>query len=98
MTSLPRRSILVTGGDRGIGRATAVLAGARGWSVAINYLGNGSAAVRTVNEVISSGGQATAIQGDVTVEADVLAVFNQGNANSLDSMALSSMPASSDHP
>lgn len=80
MTWLPRRTILITGGSRGIGRATAMLAGARGWSVAINYLGNDFAAARTVKEVISAGGQATAIRGDVTVEAEVLAVFDQAEA------------------
>ncbi len=68
--------ILITGGSRGIGRATAVLAGARGWKVGINYVGNSEAAKRTVAEVKASGGEAIAVQGDVAHEADVVAMFN----------------------
>ncbi|MBL8838142.1 MAG: SDR family oxidoreductase [Alphaproteobacteria bacterium] len=70
------KSILVTGGSRGIGRAAAILAGARGWSVAVNYVGNAAAAAETVAAVEQSGGRAVAIRGDVASEADVIAMFD----------------------
>ncbi len=68
--------ILVTGGSRGIGRSAAKLAGARGWSVGVNYAGNAKAAEETVALVSSAGGRAIAIQGDVAVETDVIAMFD----------------------
>jgi NAD(P)-dependent dehydrogenase (short-subunit alcohol dehydrogenase family) len=70
------KSIIITGGSRGIGAATAVLAGQRGWSVAINYVGNAEAATAIVDAVESAGGKAFALQGDVTQEADVVALFD----------------------
>lgn len=68
--------IIVTGGSRGIGRAAAKLSGARGWSVAVNYLGNAAAAKETVAEVERAGGRAFALQGDVAVEADIVRLFD----------------------
>lgn len=70
------RAILITGAGRGIGRASARLAGARGWSVAINYVSNADAAAEAVAEVEAAGGRAVAIRGDVSVEADVIATFD----------------------
>jgi NAD(P)-dependent dehydrogenase (short-subunit alcohol dehydrogenase family) len=70
------KAILITGGSRGIGRATALLAGKRGWSVGVNYVGNSAAAERTVADVVAAGGRALAIQGDVAREADVVAMFD----------------------
>lgn len=69
------KAILITGASRGIGRATARLAGARGWSVGVNFLADAGAANRTVAEIEAGGGRAVAIQGDISVEADVLALF-----------------------
>jgi NAD(P)-dependent dehydrogenase (short-subunit alcohol dehydrogenase family) len=69
------KTILITGGSRGIGRAAALLAGARGWSVAINYASNGQAAEETAAAVRGAGGQAAIMQGDVASEADVIAMF-----------------------
>lgn len=68
--------ILITGGSRGIGRATARLAGARGWSVGINFVGNEKAAQETVAAVEQAGGRAVAMRGDVSVESDVIAIFD----------------------
>ncbi len=70
------KAILITGGSRGIGRAAAVMAGRRGWSVAVNYVGNEAAAADTVAQVTAAGGRAVAVRGDVAVEADVLAMFD----------------------
>jgi NAD(P)-dependent dehydrogenase (short-subunit alcohol dehydrogenase family) len=70
------KTILITGGSRGIGRATALLAGRRGWAVGVNYVGNRAAADRTVADVIAAGGRAIAIKGDVAREADVVAMFD----------------------
>jgi len=70
------KAILITGASRGIGRATAILCGAKGWSVAINYQSNQDAAEQTALAVTQAGGKAITVRGDVTHEADVLAMFD----------------------
>jgi NAD(P)-dependent dehydrogenase (short-subunit alcohol dehydrogenase family) len=70
------KRILITGASRGIGRATAILCGSRGWSVAINYLRDEAAAAATAGAVEQAGGRATIVQGDVAEEAEVLAMFD----------------------
>lgn len=70
------KSILITGGSRGIGRATAVLASARRWKVAISYVRDKKAAERTAGEIRKAGGAVIAIQGDIGEEADVLRIFD----------------------
>lgn len=69
------KTILITGGSRGIGRATAILAGRRGWSVAINYVGNEDAARTAADEVRAAGGRAEIVRGNVADEGDVVAIF-----------------------
>jgi len=69
------KAILITGASRGIGRATAILAAQKSWSVGINFLSDGDAANRTVAEVETRGGRAIAIQGDISVEPEVLSMF-----------------------
>jgi len=71
------KTILITGASRGIGRAAAILAGQKGWSVGVNYVGNKAAADEVVAAVMAAGGKAKAIQGDVANEADVIAMFRQ---------------------
>lgn len=71
------KTILITGASRGIGRSAAVLAGQRGWSVGVNYASNRAAAEEVVELVEKAGGRAAAIQGDVALEADVLAMFDR---------------------
>jgi NAD(P)-dependent dehydrogenase (short-subunit alcohol dehydrogenase family) len=65
--------MIVTGGSRGIGAATALLAARRGYAVAVNYLRNGEAAERVVEEI--GKGKAIAVAGDVASEADVVRLF-----------------------
>ena len=62
---------LITGGSRGIGRATAIRLAQGGAKIAINYKGNAEAAEEAKRLVEQAGSAATAIQGDVSVEADV---------------------------
>ena len=69
------RTVLVTGGSRGIGAATARLAAAGGWRVAVNYVANAEAAERLVAEIAAAGGDAFAVRGDVGEEQDVVAMF-----------------------
>lgn len=74
------KRIVITGGSRGIGAATARLAGARGWSVAINYAENAAAAEETATAVRVAGGKAITVKGDVASEGDVQALFEAADA------------------
>ena len=67
--------IVITGGSRGIGAATARLAAARGYDVCINFRKNESAAQAIVGEIQASGGKAIAIPGNVALEEDVKSLF-----------------------
>ena len=67
--------LLITGAGRGIGAATARLAAARGYDVAVNYLRDEKAANDVVSAVKAAGQRAVAIQGDVAIEADVARTF-----------------------
>jgi NAD(P)-dependent dehydrogenase (short-subunit alcohol dehydrogenase family) len=69
--------MLVTGGSRGIGAATAVLAAARGYAVAVNYTSNEAAAQDVVRSIREAGGTALAVQADVADEAQVLALYER---------------------
>ena len=69
--------ILITGGSRGIGRATAILAARRGWCVGVNYRDNERAAMQTVADVESLGGRGVALQADVSEEPQVTAMFDR---------------------
>ena len=64
--------VLVTGGGRGIGAATAKLLAKRGYDVAVNYQSNITAAAKVVREIEGMGRRALAIQGDVAKEAHVV--------------------------
>jgi NAD(P)-dependent dehydrogenase (short-subunit alcohol dehydrogenase family) len=67
--------LVVTGGSRGIGAATARLAGRRGYAVCVNYRANSTAAASVVADIESAGGRAIGVQADVGVEADVVRLF-----------------------
>jgi len=72
--------VLITGGSRGIGAATALLAARKGYAVAVNYASNLTAADEVVRQIRASGGTAITVQADVAVEAQVLAMFDKVDA------------------
>ena len=72
--------LLVTGGSRGIGAATALLAAGQGWTVAVNYTANSLAADEVVRQIRSSGGNAIAVQADVADEAQVMRMYEHIDA------------------
>ena len=67
--------MVITGASRGIGAATARLAAARGYDVAVNYVRDKDAADAVVKDISAAGQRAIAIQGDVAEEADVVRLF-----------------------
>jgi NAD(P)-dependent dehydrogenase (short-subunit alcohol dehydrogenase family) len=67
--------VLITGGGRGIGAATAKLAAKRGYDVAISYQSNAAAAALVVKAVEAEGRRGFAVKGNVAREADILAMF-----------------------
>jgi len=67
--------ILITGGSRGIGAATARLAAERGYTVCVNYRTNRAAADQVVAGIAAAGGTALAVGADVASEADVVRLF-----------------------
>ena len=68
--------LLVTGGGRGIGAATARLAAQRGYSVCVNYRSREDDAKRVVAEIEAGGGRAIAVQADISVDEDVARLFD----------------------
>lgn len=72
--------LLVTGGSRGIGAATALLAARQEWAVAVNYTANSLAADEVVRQIRSQGGQAISVKADVADEAQVLRMFEHIDA------------------
>jgi len=72
--------LLVTGGSRGIGAATARLAAARGYAVCLSYRSNAAAAAAVVADIERAGGEAIALAADVAQEADVLRLFETVDA------------------
>ena len=72
--------VLITGGSRGIGAATALLAARHGYAVAVNYAANSLAADEVVRQIRQAGGQAMAVHADVANEAQVVAMFEKIDA------------------
>jgi NAD(P)-dependent dehydrogenase (short-subunit alcohol dehydrogenase family) len=68
-------TLVVTGASRGIGAAIAKLAGARGFSVAVNFASGKAEADAIVQQIISAGGRACAVRADVAREEDVVRLF-----------------------
>ena len=80
MPSLPvdvpaTRTVLITGGGRGIGAATALLCARQGWAVLVNYTRDAQSAQAVVEEIRGMGGRAQAVQADVADETQVEALF-----------------------
>ncbi|MFN0164609.1 MAG: SDR family NAD(P)-dependent oxidoreductase [Burkholderiales bacterium] len=71
---------LITGGARGIGRATALAAARDGWDVAINYRERADAADDVVAKVRALGRKAVAIRADVATEADIVSMFKRAES------------------
>jgi NAD(P)-dependent dehydrogenase (short-subunit alcohol dehydrogenase family) len=69
--------LLIAGGSRGIGAATARLAARAGYDVAVNYVSNADAAERVIAEVRAAGRKAVALQGDMGKERDIERVFDE---------------------
>jgi NAD(P)-dependent dehydrogenase (short-subunit alcohol dehydrogenase family) len=74
------RTLLITGGSRGIGAATALLAAQQGYAVAVNYTAHAQAANALVQQIRADGGKAIAVQADVSDESQVLALFAEVDA------------------
>jgi len=68
-------TLVVTGASRGIGAAVARLAGARGYPIAVNFRRGEAEAHAVVDEIVTRGGRAVAIRADVSIEADVVNLF-----------------------
>ena len=72
--------VLITGGSRGIGAATAVAAAQAGYAVAVNYKANALAADEVVRQIRAKGGTAITVRADVAVEEQVLTMFAKVDA------------------
>lgn len=72
--------VLITGGSRGIGAATALAAAQAGYAVAVNYHRNSLAADEVVRQIRASAGTAITVQADVAMESEVLAMFAKVDA------------------
>ncbi len=72
--------LIVTGGSRGIGAATALLAAERGYAVCVNYRKNRDAADQVVSKIQAAGGKALAVGADVALESEVVRLFETVDA------------------
>lgn len=71
------KNLLITGGSRGIGAATAILAAAQGYRVCINYLSDHEAAERVCWQIREAGGHAISVQADVSNEDEIIRLFSR---------------------
>ena len=69
------RVVLITGGGRGIGAATAKRAAAGGYAVCLSYLADRTSADTVADEILKAGGRAATVQADVSEESDVVRLF-----------------------
>ncbi|WP_424936986.1 MULTISPECIES: SDR family oxidoreductase [Bacteria] len=75
MTTKTDRVAIVTGGSGGIGRASAERLAADGMAVVVHYAGNEARASEAVSEIVSRGGRAIAVGGDVADESAMATLF-----------------------
>lgn len=80
MSEGPGRSVIVTGGSRGIGAAAALRCAEAGWAVGVNYTRDATAAEAVVARIRAAGGRAVALQADVADDAQVQRLFAQADA------------------
>jgi NAD(P)-dependent dehydrogenase (short-subunit alcohol dehydrogenase family) len=73
---LTDKVVIITGGSRGIGRATAIAAAARGYRICIGYASNEAAANSVVSAIEAKNGKAVAVKCDVGKESDILELFD----------------------
>ncbi|MBH68500.1 MAG: NAD(P)-dependent oxidoreductase [Rhodospirillaceae bacterium] len=69
--------LLITGGSRGIGAATAICAARNGWDVAVNYARDRKSAERVANQVEELGRRSVVVQADMSEERDILRMFEE---------------------
>ena len=69
------RVAVITGGSRGIGRATAIAAASRGFRICVGYASNQAAAKTVVSDIEAKNGKAIAVKCDVGNEGDIVALF-----------------------
>ena len=72
--------LIVTGGSRGIGAATAKLAASQGWDVCLTYVRDGDAATSVVEAIETAGGRAIAVQADLGRDDDIAPMFEAAEA------------------
>jgi len=72
-----RQTILVTGGSRGIGAATARLAAERGYAVCVNFRRDAEAAEQVATQIQHAGGDAIAVRADISLEGEVVRLFEE---------------------
>jgi NAD(P)-dependent dehydrogenase (short-subunit alcohol dehydrogenase family) len=77
---LTDKIVIITGGSRGIGRATAIAAASRGFRVCVGYASNEAAARHVVSAIEASNGKAIAVKCDVGSEGDILSLFEAADA------------------
>lgn len=73
--------LVITGGSRGIGAATARLAATRGYAICVSYRRDRVAAEEVVGEIRAAGAEALAVAADVSVEAEVVRLFERVDAS-----------------
>ncbi len=81
MSKLSGKVVVVTGASKGIGAEIAKQFGGQGASVVVNYSSSREGADRVVNDIVSKGGKAVSVQGDVSKREDVERVFAEAHKN-----------------
>ncbi len=78
---MEQKVVLITGGSRGIGAETAILAASKGWHVCISYKSKKEEAMNVVRHIERDGGRALAVQADIRLEGDIVRLFQETDNN-----------------